>query len=93
MSQDLRSTETGMLTMMRSNSVFILSVMLGATVMLSGCTTPAPERLGDRPQTSAEQLAAHQRKQAIRARDGGYQRIYRPQPCRLTTSGCIKAAE
>ena len=90
MSRDLRPTGTGMPEMMRPKSVSFLMLMLGAAAMLSGCTTDMPERSGDRPQTSAEQLAAHQRKQAIRARDGGYQRIYRPQPCRLTTDGCSR---
>ena len=80
--------------MMRPKSVslpmLMPMVMLGAMAMLTGCTTETPEQSGNRPLTSSEQLAAHQRKQAIRARDGGYQRIYRPQPCLLTTDGCIR---
>ncbi|MEA3537203.1 hypothetical protein [Rhizobium sp. CC-YZS058] len=68
----------------------LATVGLLVAAVLAGCTT-APGETG-RPSaasSSAEALAAHKRKQALRAAEGGYVPVVRPPPCRLTTSGCL----
>lgn len=67
----------------------VLLVVLAAGAALAGCTT---ERAPDvRPGYSADvspARRAHRERQAIRAEEGGYRRLYRPRDCRYGARKC-----
>ncbi|CAK7261329.1 MULTISPECIES: hypothetical protein [unclassified Shinella] len=67
----------------------MLVIMLAAGTVLAGCTT---EHAADvRPGYSgavSPAMRAHQRRQAIRAEEGGYRRLYRPRDCRYGARNC-----
>ena len=65
--------------------------LLALAVMLAGCSTPqsAPV-VSVRPESSSHALQDHQRKQATRAREGGYERLYRPRVCRSNVGPCLR---
>ncbi|MCJ8052663.1 hypothetical protein GB928_021330 [Shinella curvata] len=74
---------------MRRNRAFltgVVMVMAGAFV-LAGCTTAPPRETGVHSSSSEAQLRAHQRKQRLRAEQGGYKRLYRPRDCRSAVAG------
>ena len=67
----------------------VLLTVLAAGVVLSGCVS---ERAPDtRPGYSSEVSPAmreHRRRQAMRAEEGGYRRIYRQKGCRQAMRDC-----
>ncbi|MET0358394.1 MAG: hypothetical protein ABW055_03045 [Pararhizobium sp.] len=71
----------------RANTTILLAV--GA--LLCGCSTPQPAATVSAGQTrSSQALEDHQRRQAIRAREGGYERLYRPRVCRSNVGPCAR---
>lgn len=65
--------------------------LLALAVMLAGCSTPqSASTVFVRPASSSQVLQDHQRKQAIRAREGGYERLYRPRVCRSNVGPCVR---
>lgn len=65
--------------------------LLVLAVMLAGCSTSRPvSTVSLRPASSLQALQDHQRKQAIRAREGGYERLYRPRVCRSNVGPCVR---
>ncbi|NHT75848.1 hypothetical protein C8J35_10759 [Rhizobium sp. PP-F2F-G38] len=64
-------------------------ILLGMATLLWGCSTPQPATdVSPRPASSSQALLDHQRKQATRAREGGYERLYRPRVCRSNIGVC-----
>ncbi|KQR72917.1 hypothetical protein [Rhizobium sp. Leaf341] len=67
------------------------TILSAIGIVLAGCATdPSAPTVQGRPSRSAEILQEHQRKQAIRAREGGYERLYRPRLCRSNTDPCLR---
>ncbi|KQS64081.1 hypothetical protein ASG39_12920 [Rhizobium sp. Leaf371] len=80
---------------MKMRSVARNATILAAMgIILWGCagTPPSPvaPTVSARPASSAEVLRDHQRRQAIRAREGGYERLYRPRVCRSNVGPCAR---
>jgi hypothetical protein len=76
--------------MRRKTALFnVVAIVLAGTFGMAGCTTDRPRDSGVRYSNSEAQLRAHQRKQRLRAEQGGYKRLYRPRDCRQTAgSNC-----
>jgi hypothetical protein len=67
----------------------ILLIVLAAGAVLAGCTTErAPDVRPGYSGSVSPAMRAHQRRQAIRAEEGGYRRLYRQKGCRQAESGC-----
>ena len=74
--------------MRRKTTLFNVAAMVMASVFaLAGCTTEAPRAGGVHYSSSEAQLRAHQRKQRLRAQEGGYKRLDRPRDCRQVVNG------
>lgn len=75
---------------MRRNRALLtaVAVIMAGAFGMAGCTTALPEETGVQYSSSEAQLRAHQRKQRLRAEEGGYKRLYRPRDCRSATGKC-----
>ncbi len=60
----------------------VVAVVMTGAFGMAGCTTAPPQETGAQYSSSEAQLRAHQRKQRLRAAQGGYKRLYRPSDCR-----------
>ena len=74
---------------MRRNRALLtaVAVIMAGAFGMAGCTTAPPQETGVQYSSSEAQLRAHQRKQRLRAEEGGYKRLYRPRDCRSATGG------
>lgn len=67
----------------------ILMIVLTAGTVLAGCATErAPDVRPGYSGSVSPAMREHQRRQAIRAEEGGYRRLYRQKGCRYATRGC-----
>lgn len=62
-------------------------IVLASAFGMAGCTTGPPRDDGVHYSSSQVQLREHQRKQRLRAEQGGYKRLYRPRDCRRVVNG------
>lgn len=75
--------------MRRNRALFtVVAVIMAGAFGLAGCTTAPPRDIGAQYSGSEAQLRAHQRKQRLRAEQGGYKRLYRPSDCRSAIGKC-----
>jgi hypothetical protein len=73
--------------MRRNRALFtVVAVMMAGAFGMAGCTTAPSREAGTQYSSSEAQLRAHQRKQQLRAEQGGYKRLYRPSDCRSAIS-------
>lgn len=69
--------------MRRTKTLLIaVAVIMAGAFGMGGCTTPPTQETSVQYSSSEAQLRAHQRKQRLRAEEGGYKRLYRPRDCR-----------
>ena len=67
----------------------LLMIVLTAVTALAGCTAErAPDVRPGYSGSVSPAMRAHRRKQAIRAEEGGYRRLYRQKGCRYAARGC-----
>nr|WP_298094359.1 hypothetical protein [uncultured Shinella sp.] len=69
---------------MHRKTVFfnVMAVVLASALGVAGCTTAPSPDTGAYASSSEARLREHQRKQRLRAEEGGYKRLYRPRDCR-----------